>query len=277
MQAFHLLMSKAFFLGQHKADLNLYLATSFIQMSTYCSPHCCSGATRMDNANLCFVAKIVQWEDFFLVLQQHNLGKARGMLQISIWPIAYKNKKSKIPELYTTKQWWQRPYLPDAHGKWQPSCRHWHTFRLGIHLHHIGGTEKQQLGIFIYCDIGYVNLDVFSQSWWKSLTWMRWINVCLQVTKNNQKFFLFCDMSKVVNLLQTDFCPNLNSFNTRRKQIGTDPCLSWSQTQSPLKQDLPITWADADNHYSYRVNVITIKHTATSMGAHLYSFLVMLL
>lgn len=43
--------------------------------STYCSSHCSSGATRVENSNLCFIAEIVQCKDLFLILQQNNLGK----------------------------------------------------------------------------------------------------------------------------------------------------------------------------------------------------------
>ncbi len=42
-------------------------------MPTYCSPHCSSGASRVDDSNLCFIVEIIQCEDFLLILQQENL------------------------------------------------------------------------------------------------------------------------------------------------------------------------------------------------------------
>lgn len=42
-------------------------------MSTYCCPDHSSGASRVDRANLCLIAEIVQREHFLLILQQDNL------------------------------------------------------------------------------------------------------------------------------------------------------------------------------------------------------------
>lgn len=39
-----------------------------LHVSTYISTDSSSGATRMDDPNLCFIAKIVQCEDFLLIL-----------------------------------------------------------------------------------------------------------------------------------------------------------------------------------------------------------------
>ena len=63
---------KVMIVDDMKVDDNLEF-----QVYTYCSPHCSSGASRVNYPNLCFIAKIVQSEDFLLILQQDNLEEAR--------------------------------------------------------------------------------------------------------------------------------------------------------------------------------------------------------
>lgn len=64
-------------------------------MSTYCSPNSSSGAARVDDSNLSFVAEIIQCEDFLLILQQDNLEKKREMMIID----SFKTKQEILQAL----------------------------------------------------------------------------------------------------------------------------------------------------------------------------------
>lgn len=70
-----------------------------LSVSTYCSAHCSSGAARMQSSNLCFIAKIVQCEDFLLILHKDNLQRAMNNNAV----IIPQTKKKKITNLASAR------------------------------------------------------------------------------------------------------------------------------------------------------------------------------